>query len=133
MGKALRSWWIFGEGPHKGGMSISQARGGYGRRRHFLPDCFRDDRCIQEFLKKHFPHMATPTARAFCLSGHDVSHPDCLSCRQTYQAMRWGVVIKRWFVGYISDIGVETDLGWKRGTVKSLVQKIRRALAGERL
>ena len=47
-------------------------------------------------------------------------------------AARWTVVIYRWFRGGQTDARIEMEYRWKLGTVGSIVQKIRRVMAGER-
>ncbi len=57
----------------------------------------------------------------------------CKQCHQNAQASKWLMVIYRYFRKQESSTEIEEDLGWKGGTVRSVVQKIRRHLAGKRL
>jgi hypothetical protein len=83
-------------------------------RKHETPPWIRSDIKLRELLQKHFPKQQT-------------------NPRQRAQAGRWAVVIHRYFRMEQTDSQIEFDMAWKPGTVGSLVQQIRHAIAGLRL
>lgn len=83
-------------------------------RKHETPQWMHSETRLREFLHKHFPKRQT-------------NH------RQRTQAGRWAVIIQYYFRMGQTDSQIEVDMKWKPGTVGSLVQQIRHAIAGLRL
>jgi hypothetical protein len=104
------------------------------------PDWFANDSMRREFLQKRFSwadqYFECPCERCcspgapFPLSSFTCN---CRPCRNAVQRGRWEIVIRLWFLGFENDSTIEENYGWKKGTVGSIVQKIRRAVRDERL
>ena len=118
----------------------AESAGVYGSRTHELPELFYNDAELKTFLKQMFPLANTVDRKCDCArcvfpNGKTGKHPrsaegcNCKPCRQTISMAKWLVVIKRWFLEHLSDTVVETQYQWEPGTVGSLVQKIRKAVA----
>ena len=95
--------------------------------KHKYPIWFQDPMQIEKFLEARFP----PT-REVCPKMVRGIACDCQHCRKHKIAGKWKVVISRYFVKGQSDHKIETDEGWRPGTVGSIAQKIRRALVQRR-
>jgi predicted thioesterase len=48
-------------------------------------------------------------------------------------AVKWLIVIQKWFLAYWNDSRIEQQYEWKPGECGAIVQKIRRAVRGDRL
>jgi hypothetical protein len=73
---------------------------------------FADRKTLAEFLRRQFPRVDTTRRK---------------------MAGIWATVINNWFLMHKSAPQIEEEKGWEKGTVKSLVQKLRRAVRGDRL
>ena len=91
--------------------------------KHKHPSWFEDPIAVEKFLEARFP-----ATRDICPKMVRGMVCNCKECRKHEIARRWKIVISRYFVKSQSDHEIETEHGWKPGTVGSIVQKIRRAL-----
>ncbi len=119
------------------GMGVSAIRQVM-HRKHQTPEWFSNNDKVAEFVSLRFPwankfdHKCRCDRCMFPEHG-SVKKCDCRPCRETMMAGKWLIVIRLWFLAHTNDSEIETEYQWKPGTVGSIVQKIRRAIAGERL
>jgi|SRR6267154_5535915 len=95
--------------------------------KHKYPIWFENPARVEQFLEARFP--ATRDICPKMVRGIACSCKQCLKHRIT---TTWKIVISRYFVRGQSDHKIETENGWKPGTVGSIVQKIRRAVDKKR-
>jgi hypothetical protein len=123
-------------GYSKGGFGIKAAR--QPERTILTPEQFSNQRQIADFIKKMFPLAYKFGRNCGCdsceLSQYKLRRDRCHCrwCKQTTLATRWGLVIVQYFSLGQTDIAIELEHNWKPGTVGSIVQKIRRVIAGQR-
>jgi hypothetical protein len=120
----------------KGGFGIVAAR--QPERSIQSPEQFSNNQQIADFIKKKFPLTGKFGRNCGCIPCEFSEYKlrrdrcSCRWCRQTTLATRWGLVIVGYFVMGESDIMIESEYNWKPGSVGSIVQKIRRVIAGQR-
>jgi hypothetical protein len=127
------------DGPRvmKKGVGVASVADGVPRQFE-TPGWFHDIDKVKEFLARLFPfaYQFEPNCHCFrCKNQRGTASKceiNCRACRQAVTAGRWMVVIHRWFIERMTDSQIQVDYKWKKGTVGSIVQKIRRVLAGGR-
>jgi hypothetical protein len=111
------------------------------QRRHGTPTWFADRTKVMKFLFGRFPWANRIDPKCLC---DRCRFPDqkisprkcriqCRPCREFMKAAKWLVVMDEWFVLKENPRHIEQDHRWPRGTVHTLIQKIRRAANGVRL
>ena len=120
----------------RGGMGVKGIRVVWERKP--MPEWMSSDKAVEDFLRREFPHVRRPDPKCTCTS---CKYPDrgigrgvcaCRPCLQATRAAKWALVIRHWFVGRKSDTEIESEQNWKPDTVGYIVQRIRRAIAGQR-
>lgn len=106
-------------------------------RTHETPVWMGNDAMVAEFIRKMFPRAGKFGSKCGCHSCINRQNAwrklcRCRYCRDTVRATQWHGVIVRWFRLKLTDAKIEMEYGWKPGTVGSIVQKIRRAIDGQR-
>jgi hypothetical protein len=129
---------IIGDGPMMHANSVHAVRQII--RKYRYPDWFADENRVKEFLGDRFyaaeQFDAWTCACKVCQNPGVYYSPlgcNCRPCRHRVMYMRWWTVIQLWFIHNRGDREIEEKHGWKSGTVGSIVQKIRRAVAGQPL
>jgi hypothetical protein len=109
-------------------------------RKHRTPEWFANKSQRDEFLRNRFPFANQRDGKCSCercvfpeRGFKSALRCKCRPCRETIMAGKWRLVMRLWFLGHNNDDEIEEIYGWKSGTVGSIVQKIRRAVAGARL
>jgi hypothetical protein len=113
------------------------------KRTHVLPEAFMTDTeennaVVAEFLRKQFPMAQKYKPHCGC---HRCMYQQlkldlncyCRPCRDSRNAAAWMNVIQRFYRLGWADGDIENEYGWNEGEVGSICQKIRRAIAGQRL
>jgi hypothetical protein len=120
----------------KGGFAVVATR--QPGRTHSMPEWMGVNAEVKEFIRKMFPlagrfgNVCQCDPCSFPKYKMDRRFCRCRWCMDTMQAARWLTVIYRWFRMGQPDAKIEMDSRWKPGTVGSIVQKIRRIIAGQR-
>ena len=120
----------------KGGFGIAAIR--QPERLIQSPEQMANNSDVVDFIRKKFPLAGTFGKNCGCdpcsFPRIKLRQSDCLCrwCRQTALAARWTTIIVRYFRMGEPDVKIEMDNRWKPGTVGSIVQKIRRVIAGQR-
>ena len=102
------------------------------------PEQMANNSDVADFIHKQFPLAEKVGKNCQCdpcsFPKVKLRRSDCRCrwCRQTMLAARWTTVIVRWFRLKEADTKIEMQLGWEPGAVGSIVQKIRRVIAGQR-
>lgn len=126
-----------GDGPSSSGYNSSVGPTQVMKRKHQTPDWFANNTKVVEFIRARFPWANRFNQKCNCrrCSSHDVSATGCTCrpCRETVMAGKWAIVIQMWFLAHWNDSKIEQQYKWKLGECGSIVQKIRRALRGDRL
>jgi hypothetical protein len=113
------------------------------KRTHVLPDAFMKESeennvIVFSFLRKQFPMAQQHKPHCGC---HRCMyqqwkldfHCGCRPCRDSRNIVAWGNVIRLFYRLNWADGDIENQFEWSEGTVGSICQKIRRAIAGQRL
>jgi hypothetical protein len=127
-----------GDGPNTFSSSVGATQ--VMKRKHQTPEWFANNNKVVEFIRARFPWANKPDRKCDC---HRCKFPvvnyvstagcGCRPCRETTLAGKWLIVIRLWFVGHINDSDIEQRFNWKSGECGAIVQKIRRAVRGDRL
>ena len=124
---------------------VGYVKGGFGvvairqpGRTYQMPEWMGNDAKVGKFIHKMFPKAGKFSKKCQCdpcsfpkyrLDRHSCR---CRWCRDTVQASIWATVIVRWLRMGHTDTRIEMEHHWKKGTVGSIVQKMRRVMRGER-
>ncbi len=138
LGPAIQS--RLGDGPSSSGFNSSVGPTQVMKRKHRTPEWFANNNKVAEFIRARFPWVNKSDRECGC---HRCTFPvknyvsvtgcRCRACRETMMAAKWLIVIQKWFLAYWNDSKIEQQYGWKPGECGSIVQKIRRAVRGDRL
>jgi hypothetical protein len=96
-----------------------------------------NDAEVAQFIRKMFPRAGKFGSKCGCVPCSNRQNMSrrlcrCRYCKGTIKAIQWHAVIAEWFSRKLPDAEIETKYRWKPGTCGSIVQKIRRVIAGER-
>jgi hypothetical protein len=113
------------------------------KRTHVLPEAFmketeENNAVVAAFLKKQFPMALKYKPHCHChRCFYRQIKPDlncgCHPCRDSRNIVAWRNVIQFFYRLNWADGDIENQFNWSEGTVGSICQKIRRAIAGQRL
>jgi hypothetical protein len=128
-----------GDGPSSAAFNSSVGPTQVVKRRHRTPEWFANDNQVAEFIRARFPWANKSDGTCECrrctipVTYISAAGCKCRPCRETMMAAKWFIVIRYWFVAHWNDSKIEQLYEWKSGECGSIVQKIRRALRGDRL
>ena len=119
---------LLGDGPSSSAFNSTVGPTQVVKRKHQTPEWFANEAKVAEFIRTKFPwankRCSFPASPAGCR---------CRPCRETRMAKKWLIVIRMWFLAHWNDTMIEENYEWKSGECGWIVQKIRRALRGDRL
>jgi hypothetical protein len=128
-----------GDGPSSAAFNSSVGPTQVMQRKHQTPEWFADKDKVADFIRARFPLANKSGQKCNCrrcttsVTYISAAGCKCRPCRETMMAAKWLIVIRLWFLAHWNDTKIEQQYEWKPGECGSIVQKIRRALRGDRL
>ena len=128
-----------GDGPSSSAFNSSVGPIQVMERKLQTPEWFADKDKVKVFIDARFPWANKFDPQCECrrctipIMYISAVGCRCRPCRETMMAAKWSTVIQHWFLGHWNDTKIEQLYGWKPGECGSIVQKIRRAVRGDRL
>ncbi|SRR6266550_5291012 len=133
-----------GDGPSSSAFNSSVGPTQVVERKHQTPEWFANENKVADFIRARFPWANKSDRKCGCRRckfpvgnyvGNYVSTAGCRCrpCRETVMAAKWIIVIRLWFLAHWNDSRIEQQFEWKPGECGAIVQKIRRAVRGDRL